>query len=311
MVKLEGYELILGSSVDPQFGPVILFGSGGQLVEVYRDRALALPPLNTTLAQRMMEQTKVFTALKGVRGRKPINMAALEALLVRFSQLVVEQRWIAEIDINPLLASPDHLLALDARVVLHGPAVTLDQLPKPAIRPYPFQYVSSWTMKNGNQVTIRPIRPEDEPLMVKFHETLSDRTVYLRYFCSLSLSQRVAHERLLRICFGDYDREMALVAERVDPATGERGIIGVGRINRLHGKNEAEVAVLVADQYQNLGLGNELLRRVVQIAREEKLSQVSAEMMPDNVAMQVIMKRLGFGVRTSEDLTSVRAFLDL
>ena len=311
MVKLEGYELILGSSVDPQFGPVILFGSGGQLVEVYRDRALALPPLNTTLAQRMMEQTKVFTALKGVRGRKPINMAALEALLVRFSQLVVEQRWIAEIDINPLLASPDHLLALDARVVLHGPAVTLDQLPKPAIRPYPFQYVSSWTMKNGNQVTIRPIRPEDEPLMVKFHETLSDRTVYLRYFCSLSLSQRVAHERLLRICFGDYDREMALVAERVDPATGERGIIGVGRINRLHGKNEAEVAVLVADQYQNLGLGNELLRRVVQIARKEKLSQVSAEMMPDNVAMQVIMKRLGFGVRTSEDLTSVRAFLDL
>ena len=311
MVKLEGYELILGSSVDPQFGPVILFGSGGQLVEVYRDRALALPPLNTTLAQRMMEQTKVFTALKGVRGRKPVNMAALEALLVRFSQLVVEQRWIAEIDINPLLASPDHLLALDARVVLHGPAVTLDQLPKPAIRPYPFQYVSSWTMKNGNQVTIRPIRPEDEPLMVKFHETLSDRTVYLRYFCSLSLSQRVAHERLLRICFGDYDREMALVAERVDPATGERGIIGVGRINRLHGKNEAEVAVLVADQYQNLGLGNELLRRVVQIARKEKLSQVSAEMMPDNVAMQVIMKRLGFGVRTSEDLTSVRAFLDL
>jgi len=148
-------------------------------------------------------------------------------------------------------------------------------------------------------------------LMVKFHETLSDRTVYLRYFCSLSLSQRVAHERLLRICFGDYDREMALVAERVDPATGERGIIGVGRINRLHGKNEAEVVVLVADQYQNLGLGNELLRRVVQIAREEKLSQVSAEMMPDNVAMQVIMKRLGFGVRTSEDLTSVRAFLDL
>jgi acetyltransferase len=175
MVKLDGYELILGSSVDPQFGPVILFGSGGQLVEVYRDRALALPPLNTTLAQRMMEQTRVFTALKGVRGRKPVNMAALEQLLVRFSQLVLEQRWIAEIEINPLLASPERLLALDARIVLHGPAVTLDQLPKPAIRPYPLQYVSSWTMKDGNQVTIRPIRPEDEPLMVKFHQTLSDR----------------------------------------------------------------------------------------------------------------------------------------
>jgi acetyltransferase len=311
MVRLDGYELILGSSVDPQFGPVLLFGSGGQLVEVYRDRALALPPLNTTLAQRMMEQTRIFKALKGVRGRESVNMAALEHLLVRFSQLVLEQPWIAEIDINPLLASSEHLLALDARIVLHDPAVTLDQLPKPAIRPYPSQYVSSWTMKNGNQVTIRPIRPEDEPLMVTFHETLSDRSVYLRYFCSLSLSRRVAHERLLRICFGDYDREMALVAERTDPGTRERQIIAVGRINKLHAKNEAEVAVLVSDQYQKLGLGNELLRRVVEIARDENLSQVSAEMLPDNLAMQVIIKRLGFRLRRSEDLTSVRAFLDL
>jgi acetyltransferase len=311
MVKLDGHELILGSSVDPQFGPVILFGSGGQLVEVYRDRALGLPPLNTTLAQRMMEQTKIFTALKGVRGRKPVNMAALEQLLVRFSQLVLEQRWIAEIDINPLLASSERMLALDARIVLHPPSVTLDQLPKPAIRPYPLKYVAPWTMRDGTKITIRPIRPEDEPLMVKFHETLSDRTVYLRYFYSLSLSRRVAHERLLRICFADYDREMALVAERTDPGTAERQIIAVGRMNKLHTGNEAEVAVLVSDQYQKLGLGNELLRRVVQVARDEKLSRVSAEMLLDNVAMQIVMKRLGFGVRASDDLTSVRAFLDL
>ncbi len=311
MVKLDGYELILGSSVDPQFGPVILFGSGGQLVEVYRDRALALPPLNTTLAQRMMEQTRVFTALKGVRGRKSVDLAALERLLVRFSQLVLEQRWIAEIDINPLLASPERLLVLDARIVLHGPGVTLDQLPKPAIRPYPLQYVSTWTMKNGNQVTIRPIRPEDEPLMVKFHETLSDQSVYLRYFCSLSLSRRVEHERLLRICFGGYDREMVLVTERIDLATEERRIIGVGRMNKLHARNEAEVAVLVSDQYQKLGLGNELLRRVIQIARDERVSQISAEMLPDNIAMQIITKRLGFRVHANEDPMSVRAFLDL
>ncbi len=311
MVKLDGYELILGSSVDPQFGPVILFGSGGQLVEVYRDRALALPPLNTTLAQRMMEQTRIFTALKGVRGRKPVNMADLERLLVRFSQLVLEQPWIAEIDINPLLASPERLLALDARIVLHGPAVRSDQLPKPAIRPYPMQYVASWTMKDGNQVTIRPIRPEDEPLMAKFHETLSDRSVYLRYFYSLSLSRRVAHERLLRICFGDYDREMVLVAEGSDPLTGERRIIAVGRMSKLHAGNEAEVAVLVSDQYQNLGLGNELIRRVIQVARDEKLSRVSAEMLPDNLAMQAIIKRLGFRLRRGGDPMSIRAYLDL
>ena len=120
MAKLDGYELIIGSSLDSQFGPVILFGTGGQLVEVFKDRALALPPLNSTLALRLIEQTKIYTALKGVRGRKPVNLQALEELLVRFSQLVVEQPWIKEIDINPLLASPERLLALDARVVVHG-----------------------------------------------------------------------------------------------------------------------------------------------------------------------------------------------
>jgi acetyltransferase len=311
MVRFDGYDLIVGSSVDPQFGPVIMFGSGGLLVDVYGDHALALPPLNTTLAQRMMEQTKIFAALKGVRGRKPVNLAALENLLVRFSQFVLEQRWIKEIDINPLLASPERLIALDARIILHDPALTLDQLPKPAIRPYPSQYVSSWTMKDGTQVTIRPIRPEDEPLMVKFHETLSDRSVYLRYFCSLSLSRRVAHERLLRICFGDYDREMVLVAERTDPATGERQIIGVGRMNKLHSRNEAEVAALVTDQYQRMGLGHELLRRVVEIARDEKVAQASAEMLPDNIAMQAVFRRLGFTIRADEDLTSLRALMDL
>ena len=119
MVLAEGYELILGSSIDSQFGPVLLFGTGGQLVEVFKDRALALPPLNTTLARRFMEQTKIFTALQGVRGRKPVDLAALEELLVRFSQLVTEQRWIKEIDINPLLASAERLIALDARVVVY------------------------------------------------------------------------------------------------------------------------------------------------------------------------------------------------
>ena len=309
MVRLDGYELILGSSVDPQFGPVVLFGSGGQLVEVYKDRALALPPLNTTLAQRMMEQTRIFKALKGVRGRKAVNLVELEKLLVRFSQLVVEQPWISEIDINPLLASSERLLALDARVVLYGNEVSEEKLAKPAIRPYPVQYVWDWAMKDGETVTIRPIRPEDEPLMVKFHEKLSDRSVYLRYFGSLSLKKRVAHERLVRICFGDYDRELALVAEL--KGTGGPEIIGVGRLNRIHGTPEAEVAVIVTDMHQNRGLGAELLRRVIRVAREEGVTAVSAEMMPDNLAMQVITKHLGFKVRMQDGFTSMRARLEL
>jgi len=310
MVKLEGYELILGSSVDPQFGPVLLFGSGGQLVEVYKDSALALPPLNTTLAQRLMEQTQIFKALKGVRGRKAVNLAGLESLLVRFSQLVIEQTAIAEIDINPLIASPDRLLALDARIVLHDPAKQ-KKVPRPAIRPYPTQYVSQWTMKDGREVTIRPIRPEDEPLMAEFHSTLSDRTVYLRYFASLTLKARIAHERLLRICFGDYDREMVLVAEH-QPQDGSRPrIVGVGRLNKLPARNEAEVAVLVADEYQNLGLGLRLLSAVVQVARDEKLSRVSSEMLRDNLGMQILSKRLGFGLRADSDGQSVAAVLEL
>jgi acetyltransferase len=166
-------------------------------------------------------------------------------------------------------------------------------------------------MKDGREVTIRPIRPEDEPLMVKFHETLSDRSVYFRYFYSLSLKRRVEHERLLRICFVDYDREMALIAEGVDPVPGEPRILGVGRMNKLPTSKEAEVAVLVSDRYQRLGLGNQLLRRMIGVARDEKLSQVFAEMLPENRAMQAMLRGLGFQLRASEDLASVRAFLNL
>ena len=163
MVKLDGYELIIGSSLDPQFGPVLLFGTGGQLVEVFKDRSLGLPPLNTTLARRMMEQTKIIIALKGVRGRQPVDLSALEQLLVRFSYLVVEQTWIKELDINPLLASPERLLALDARVIVHGPDVREGDIPRPSIRPYPTKYISQWTARDGTPLVIRPIRPEDEP----------------------------------------------------------------------------------------------------------------------------------------------------
>ena len=310
MVGRDGYELILGSSIDAQFGPVILFGSGGVMVEVYRDYALALPPLNTTLAQRLMEQTRIFKALKGVRGRKPVNLTDLEELLVRFGQLVMEQPWIREIDINPLLAGPDHLLALDARIMLHDAAMRPEQLPRPAIRPYPSQYVRKWQLKDGTAVTIRPIRPEDEPLMVKFHATLSERSVYLRYFCSLSLSTRVEHERLVRICFGSYDRGFALVAEHKNPSSGENEILGVGRFTAIT-RTEAEAAVLVADRWQGRGLGTELLAGVAQVARAEGFKRISGEILRDNLATQAIFRKTGFQVRATEDPSSVVASIEL
>jgi len=295
MIKLDGYEIILGSSIDPQFGPVLLFGTGGQLVEVFKDRALALPPLNTTLARRMMQQTKIYKALQGVRGRKAVNLAALEQLMVRFSQLIAEQRWIKELDINPLLASPEQLLALDARVVLHDLNVTEDKLPRLAVRAYPIKYVGAFTLKNGQEVTIRPIRPEDEPLLVKFHEKLSDATVYGRYFQPLNLSQRVAHERLTRICFIDYAREMALVAEHKDE-NGERHILGVSRLTKVHGLSEGHFSIIITDDYQHMGLGTELVRRIIDVAKAENVKHLSAEMMPSCGDMRRVCEKNGFKV---------------
>lgn len=309
MVKFEGYELIIGSSLDPQFGPVLLFGTGGQLVEVFKDRSLALPPLNTTLARRMMEQTKIYKALQGVRGRQPINLPDLEQLMVRFSQLVVEQRWIKEIDINPLLASPEQLIALDARVVLYEQEVTAEQLPKLAIRPYPTQYISPWIMPDASKVNIRPIRPEDEPLVAKFHGTLSERSIYLRYFHLISLRSRVSHEQMQRVCFIDYDREMALVAVYRAPGIAEKKIIGLAHLNKLHGTNEAEFSILISDEYQNQGLGTELLNRLIQIGKDEKISRITAEILLDNLEMQRICEKANFQLSRQSDI--IAASLDL
>jgi len=312
MVDLDGYELIIGSSLDPQFGPVLLFGSGGSLVEVYRDRSLALPPLTTTLARRMMEGTRIFEALGGVRGRAPVDIGALEKLLVRFAQLVVEQPWIKELDINPLLVSPERLIALDARVVLHDPQTAEEDLPQTAIRPYPIQYVSEEETPDGERVRVRPIRPEDEPLMVRFHESLSEQSVYMRYFHMMKLDQRTAHERLTRICFIDYDREMALVAEHTDPETGEREIMGVARLSR-NGADpaEAEFSVLVSDRFQRRGVGTLLVRRLLEVGRDENLRRITAEILLDNRPMQRISESLGFQLhRDMEDMV-VKAELDL
>lgn len=311
MVARTGYELILGSTLDPQFGPVLLFGVGGQLVEVFKDHALALPPLNTTLARRLMEQTRIYKALQGIRGRKAVDLGALEELLVRFSQLVVENRSLKEIEINPLLASGEGLVALDARGVLHPQDIPEDQLAKLAIRPYPVQYAAPWTANDGLLLTIRPIRPEDEPLMVKFHQTLSESTVYMRYFHMLSLGHRVSHERLTRICFIDYDREMALVAVYHDLRTGEESILGVGRLTKVHGLSEAEIALVVADSFHRRGIGTELLRRLLEIGRDERLDRILADILAENYAMQRLCEKLGFSLDRAPDGTTIHAMINL
>jgi len=281
MIPQDGYELIVGSSQDPQCGPVLVFGSGGQLVEVFQDRAIGLPPLNSTLARRLMEQTLIYKALQGVRGRQAIDLEALEQLLVRFSQLVAEQPGIREIDINPLLASPRGLLALDARIILQTePPVPL------AIRPYPLQYV--WKLENG--ITIRPIRPEDEPRLVDYHRLLSDHSVYLRYLQTLSFQTRTAHDRLTQICFNDYDREIALVSE-----LGDGQIAGVARLGRQHSfRSQARFGLLVADPFQQRGIGRALLTHLLQVAEHEGITHLLGEILPENQVMQNLCRQAGF-----------------
>jgi acetyltransferase len=308
MIRFDGYDIIIGSTLDPQFGPVLLFGSGGRLLDYYKDRALALPPLNVTLARRLMEQTRIYSALKNTPN---INLNALEQILVQFSLLVVEQRWIREIDVNPLLVSPEKILALDARIAVHGPEVEPESIPRLAIRPYPTRYVTPWTMPDGTQVTIRPIRPEDEPLMVKFHETLSERSVYFRYFHAMRLTQRIAHERLTRMCFIDYEREMALIVLRKKRDSGEQEILAVGRLITVHGTREGEFAILVSDNWHHRGLGYELLKRLLDIGRMEKLTRIFGDILPENRDMLRVCDKLGFRRHYSANDGVVRAEIDL
>lgn len=310
MVSLKnGYELILGSSPDPQFGPVVLFGTGGTLVEVFKDRALAIPPLNTTLARLTMTRTKIYEALKGVRGRPPVDLAELDKLFVRFSQLVVEQRWIKEIDINPLFVSHEQIIALDGRVVLYEPEVKEEDLPRLAIRPYPTHYVKEFANKAGEPFTLRPIRPEDEPKMVRFHEKLSEESVYLRYFRAFKLDHRVEHERLTRICYVDYDRDIVLVVEWTDPETGQQEIVAVGRLTRLPNPTEAEFAMLVRDDFQGRGIGTQLLQNLLSFGKDEGIERVVAWMLPANRGMIEISEKLGFKMTREEEM--VKAVMEL
>jgi acetyltransferase len=166
-------------------------------------------------------------------------------------------------------------------------------------------------MKDGTEVTIRPIRPEDEPLIVDFHETLSERSVYLRYFRVLQLDQRIAHDRLTHICFIDYDRQMALVAEHEEPATGKRSILGVGRMTKIQGTSDAEFAILISDDVHGQGLGTELLRQVVQVAHDENIERLTADIMAENMEMRRIARKLGFTVKDEMGEPTVRAVMEL
>lgn len=303
MIKLDGYELILGSSHDPELGAVLLFGSGGQLVEVYQDRALGLPPLTTTLARKMIQETKVYHALQGVRGKKAVDLKKLEKILVQFSRLITEQKWISECDINPLLVSHDQFIALDARIVLHDPKTKEDALPKPAIRPFPLQYVEKYQLTKQTEILLRPICPEDEPLMVSFHQGLSEESVQHRYLESIQLQDRIVHERLQQMCFIDYAREMAIIAIK------DQDILGVVRLSKIPGTKTGVLTLIIQDAWQNQGLGSKLLEKIIQIAKEENLQKIEARMLDKNKPMQKLFQQFKFSMTPEEGL--IKAWIQL
>lgn len=306
MVRMRGFELIVGSSVDRQFGPVILFGAGGILVEVFQDRALALPPLNRALARRVIERTKIFKALQGVRGQKPVDVGQLETLLVRFSQLLCDRDDIQEIDINPLLASSEQIIALDARVLLVPSDQPESERPRLAIRPYPNQLTSTWQLPNGIPITIRAIRPEDEPLVIELFETFSERTIRLRFF---SLLKRLTHDNLIRLCHLDYDREMALVAIHRD----EKGahLIGVSRYHTDPEAKTAEYAVVVGDPWQGQGLGRHLMTKLIEVARQRGVQRLVGAVLRENSGMLTLAKELGMTIRDTDDPSILETVMEL
>jgi acetyltransferase len=296
MVKERGLELIIGSSVDRQFGPIILFGAGGVLVEILQDRALALPPLNRTLARRLMERTKIYTALKGVRGQRPANLEALETLLVRFSQFLVDFPEVAEVDMNPVLATPERAVALDARVLLAPPDAPCPRL---AIHPYPNQYTAPHTLRDGTKIVVRALSPEDELLVIAMHGRHSENTIRMRYF---SLVKTLSRDSLIRLCHLDYDREMALAAVTADGAT----MLGVSRYYLRPETGEAEFALIVSDASQGQGLGRYLLERLIAIAKERGVKKLVGLVLRENAPMLSLTAKLGFTPPETVDPTVVR-----
>jgi len=303
MLPTGGYELIVGSSLDPLFGPVVLFGAGGVLVEILNDNALALPPLTRTLARRLLERTKIYEALKGARGRRPAPIADLELLLVRFSRLVADVADIAEIEINPLIVYGQKIVAVDARATLVPAGSAREGTSRLAIHPYPNQYTAELTLRDGSQVTIRAIRPEDEPLIVELHARHSDRTLWMRFF---SLVRTLSRESLIRFCQLDYDRELALVAESVDP-DGRRHLVGVSRYHATGNSGSAEFAVVVTDDWQGKGLGRQLLERLITAARERGVRQLSGQVLRENQGMLRLVQAVGFEIGETDDPAIVSA----
>jgi acetyltransferase len=287
MVKNHGYELILGSKKDPVFGSVILFGLGGIYTELFKDRAIGFPPLNQVLAQRIIEKTKAYELLKGFRNVPPVDMKRVEETMVKFSQMLIDYPEIKEVDINPLIPQGNRLIAVDARIILDPEP---EKHPHLIITPYPTKYVKNITLKDGKQVTLRPIKPEDELLWLDMFKTFSEETVRFRFF---RIIKDTPHEVRTRYCNIDYDREMGIVAEVQEK--GKKRFLGVVRLILDPGRpDEAEFALVVTDEWQRQGLGSAFLDFLIAIAKDKNLMKINGVVLKDNYPMIALCKEKHF-----------------
>lgn len=307
MIKKRGYEVIIGSKTDPLFGPVILFGMGGVGVELFRDFALGLPPLNQTLVRRIMEETKVYQLLKGYRNVPPANLKLLEELMVLFSQMLIDFPQLKEVDINPLFINEKEAYAFDARIVVDKEKVfeKLEPHQHLVITPYPKKYETMWKLRDGRTVLLRPIKPEDEPMWLEMFQNFSEESIRYRFF---QIIKDTPHETRVRYCNIDYDREIAIVPELTED--GHRKILGVVRVSIEPDGRSGEIAFIVADPWQGLGLGTKLVDYAIEISKDMKLETLYAIMLPDNYRAISLMKKMGFVIKYMDDGT-VKGTLNL
>jgi len=307
MVKGQGYELIIGAKADPLFGPVMLFGMGGIGVELFKDFAIGIPPLNQTLVRRMMEETRVYQLLKGYRNIPPANIKLLEEILVRFSQMLVDFPQLKEVDINPLFINEKEAYAFDARIVIDPTKVFTKPEPHQhlIITPYPKKYETLWRLRDGRTVLLRPIKPEDEPLWLEMFQNFSEQSIRYRFF---QILKDTPHETRVRYCNIDYDREIAIVAELTEQ--GRKRILGVTRVSIEPDGKKGEIAFIVADPWQGLGLGTKMVDYALEICEDMKLQEIYAIMLADNYGAMGLMKKMGFATKYMDDGT-VKATLNL
>jgi len=287
-------EIFLGAKKGRDFGAVIAFGAGGAMTGAIRDYSIGLPPLNKTLATLLMQDTQVYRMLQGSPDRTEEDFERLEEILVNFSNLIVDFPEIAEIEINPLAVSPGHMAVLDARIIIDRDPISagLSVYPHLAISPYPTRYVQIWQAKSGTEVVLRPIRPEDEPAKYEMLLSSSPESLRTRFFYTV---KDIPHKFLIHFVNVDYDRHMSLVAEVWE--NGKKRMIGAASLVMNADMTSGELAVFVHDSYHGSGLGTQLIRVLIDIAREKSLPEVHAEVLSENAAMLGIFRKLGFTIR--------------